>query len=109
MNAMVCFSNTFLQVNAISNQVWKFQRYSLVIEYELRPILPPPLIILCHVFLLVKYIHRSCKGQREFGDNGLSECNSALWESMLITALIHLVLCLKRAGKTLDIEDGLLV
>ncbi|ELT97529.1 hypothetical protein CAPTEDRAFT_120255, partial [Capitella teleta] len=77
------FNNTFLHVNSMSTQVWKFQRYSLVIEYELRPILPPPLILLCHIYLLIKYICRRCKQQSEYSDNGLKlfvtdECRERL-------------------------------
>ncbi len=66
-------SNTFVQINAISTQVWKFLRYNLVIEYESKPILPPPVIIICHVYLLVKSCVRRCRGKREYLDNGLSE------------------------------------
>jgi len=68
----VC-SAIFIRTNAISNLLWKFQRYILVIEYEARPILPPPLVILCHIYLLGKYIRRKCQGKRKFLDNGLSE------------------------------------
>jgi len=66
-------SAIFIRTNAISNLLWKFQRYILVIEYEARPILPPPLVILCHVYLLGKYIRRKCQGKRKFLDNGLSK------------------------------------
>jgi len=70
--ATVC-SAIFIRTNAISNLLWKFQRYILVIEYEARPILPPPLVIFCHVYLLGKYIRRKCQGKRKFLDNGLSK------------------------------------
>ena len=67
------FSNTFVQINAISTQVWKFLRYNLVIEYESKPILPPPLIFICHIYLLIKSCIRRCRGKREYLDNGLSK------------------------------------
>jgi len=69
----VVFSAIFIRTNAISNLLWKFQRYILVIEYEERPILPPPLVILCHIYLLGKYIRRKCQGKRKYLDNGLSK------------------------------------
>jgi len=65
-------SAIFIRTNAISNLLWKFQRYILVIEYETRPILPPPLVILCHAWLLGRYIRRKCQGKRRTNDNGLS-------------------------------------
>ncbi|KAJ7311037.1 hypothetical protein JRQ81_006634 [Phrynocephalus forsythii] len=42
-------SNVYLQVKAISNIVWKYQRYHFVMAYHEKPILPPPLIILSHM------------------------------------------------------------
>ncbi len=74
---MLCVfcSNTFHRVNSISTQVWKFLRYNLVIEFESKPILPPPLIFICHIYLVIKYFVRRCKGKREYFDNGLSKYN----------------------------------
>ena len=66
----ICCSNTFNRVNAISLQVWKFQRYSLVLEYESKPMLPPPFIILSHLYLIIKFISLRC--QNDYFDNGLS-------------------------------------
>ncbi|XP_053221077.1 transient receptor potential cation channel subfamily M member 7 isoform X3 [Podarcis raffonei] len=43
------FNNVYLQVKAISNIVWKYQRYHFVMAYHEKPILPPPLIILSHM------------------------------------------------------------
>lgn len=65
------FNNIFNEVNAISHQVWMFQRFTVVMEYEEKPVLPPPLIVLCHVFLLFKYCHRKVRGVRELYDNAL--------------------------------------
>ena len=70
----VCCSNTFHQVNAVATQIWKFQRYSLVLEFEGKPILPPPFIILCHAFLLLRYVMRRCRGKQHSFDNALSKC-----------------------------------
>lgn len=65
------FNNIFNEVNAISHQVWMFQRFTVVMEYEQKPILPPPFIIICHIFLLFKYCRRKMNGIRETYDNGL--------------------------------------
>uniref|UniRef100_A0A8D0EAC1 non-specific serine/threonine protein kinase n=1 Tax=Salvator merianae TaxID=96440 RepID=A0A8D0EAC1_SALMN len=47
------FNNVYLQVKAISNIVWKYQRYHFVMAYHEKPILPPPLIILSHMASLL--------------------------------------------------------
>ncbi|XP_069671775.1 transient receptor potential cation channel trpm isoform X1 [Periplaneta americana] len=65
------FNNIFNEVNAVSHQVWMFQRFTVVMEYEEKPVLPPPLIVLCHAFLLLKYCHRKVRGVREMYDNAL--------------------------------------
>lgn len=65
------FNNIFMEVNAISHQVWMFQRFTVVMEYEQKPILPPPFILICHLYLLFKYFKRKMKGIRETYDNGL--------------------------------------
>ncbi|XP_036298133.1 transient receptor potential cation channel subfamily M member 7 isoform X12 [Pipistrellus kuhlii] len=43
------FNNVYLQVKAISNIVWKYQRYHFIMTYHEKPVLPPPLIILSHI------------------------------------------------------------
>ncbi|XP_017299512.2 transient receptor potential cation channel trpm [Diaphorina citri] len=65
------FNNIFIEVNAISHQVWMFQRFTVVMEYEQKPALPPPFIILSHILLFIKYLRRKCEGVRETYDNGL--------------------------------------
>jgi len=74
----VCVSsNVFLRTYTQSKQLWKFRRYILVIEYENRPMLPPPLIVLSHAYLIIKYFRRKCTQKKHFRDNGLSK---TLWE-----------------------------
>ncbi|XP_065168332.1 transient receptor potential cation channel trpm isoform X4 [Atheta coriaria] len=65
------FNNIFNEVNAVAHQVWMFQRFTVVMEYEQKPILPPPFILICHMYLLFKYCKRKLKGVRETYDNGL--------------------------------------
>ncbi|CAL1532413.1 unnamed protein product [Lymnaea stagnalis] len=65
------FNATFIRNNANSKEIWMFQRYALILQYEMIPILPPPFIIITHIYLAFKYIKRRCKGKRDFYDNGL--------------------------------------
>ncbi|XP_078097237.1 transient receptor potential cation channel subfamily M member 7 isoform X2 [Mustelus asterias] len=52
------FNNVYFQVKAISNIVWKYQRYHFIMAYHEKPVLPPPLIILSHLALLISRICR---------------------------------------------------
>lgn len=66
------FNNIFNEVNAISHQVWMFQRFTVVMEYEQKPVLPPPFILLSHLYMLAQFVLRKLRGQRsETYDNGL--------------------------------------
>lgn len=62
------FNNIFNEVNAVAHQVWMFQRFTVVMEYEQKPVLPPPLIILSHIYLLIRFIIR-CLGEGEMRSN----------------------------------------
>lgn len=71
---IVCHSNTFFEVKSISNQVWKFQRYQLIMTFHERPVLPPPLIIFSHMTMVLK--HLCCRWRKHEDDEhdyGLSE------------------------------------
>ncbi|KAK7065329.1 Transient receptor putative cation channel subfamily M member 7 [Halocaridina rubra] len=65
------FNNIFVSVNAISHQVWMFQRFQVVMEFESKPVFPPPLIIFSHIHRVIKYVYRRWKGKPFFYDNGL--------------------------------------
>ncbi|XP_030621168.1 transient receptor potential cation channel subfamily M member 1b [Chanos chanos] len=69
------FNNTFFEVKSISNQVWKFQRYQLIMTFHDRPVLPPPLIILSHLHILVRRVCCRCtkkqEGELDEKDKGL--------------------------------------
>uniref|UniRef100_A0A3P9HQ68 Transient receptor potential cation channel subfamily M member 4 n=1 Tax=Oryzias latipes TaxID=8090 RepID=A0A3P9HQ68_ORYLA len=53
------FSHTFSKVQEHSDTYWKFQRFNLIVEYQSRPSLPPPFIIISHINLFIKrYIRR---------------------------------------------------
>ncbi|KAI1718715.1 ion transport protein [Ditylenchus destructor] len=53
------FNNIFNVTNAMSQQVWMFQRYEQVMEYRSTPIVPPPLTPLVHLAMFLRYL---CKG-----------------------------------------------
>lgn len=58
-------SNTFFEVKSISNQVWKFQRYQLIMTFHDRPILPPPLIIFPHIYIILRRLCCRCRRRPE--------------------------------------------
>ncbi|KAF0041088.1 hypothetical protein F2P81_006986 [Scophthalmus maximus] len=62
------FNNTFFEVKSISNQVWKFQRYQLIMTFHDRPILPPPLIIFSHLYILFSRLFRRCARKKQEGE-----------------------------------------
>uniref|UniRef100_A0A1I7W0K8 LSDAT_euk domain-containing protein n=1 Tax=Loa loa TaxID=7209 RepID=A0A1I7W0K8_LOALO len=49
------FNNIFNETNAIAQQVWLFQRYEQVMEYENTPFFPPPFTPISHLMILLKY------------------------------------------------------
>ncbi|KAI6178776.1 hypothetical protein M3Y98_00538300 [Aphelenchoides besseyi] len=58
------FSNIFNVTNAMSQQVWMFQRYEQVLEYDDTPIVPPPFTPLVHLFRLCWVAKdRFCRGR----------------------------------------------
>ncbi|XP_058521399.1 transient receptor potential cation channel subfamily M member 1 [Ochotona princeps] len=59
------FNNTFFEVKSISNQVWKFQRYQLIMTFHDRPVLPPPLIVLSHIYIILTRLGGRCRKKRE--------------------------------------------
>ncbi|XP_073954021.1 transient receptor potential cation channel, subfamily M isoform X7 [Choristoneura fumiferana] len=65
------FNNIFNEVNEVSHQVWMFQRFTVVMEYERKPVLPPPIIIFCHIYATCKWVTRNVSHQRFQYDNGL--------------------------------------
>ncbi|XP_051548313.1 transient receptor potential cation channel subfamily M member 1-like [Myxocyprinus asiaticus] len=59
------FNNTFFEVKSISNQVWKFQRYQLIMTFHDRPVLPPPMIIFSHIYILFRRLCCRCSKKKE--------------------------------------------
>uniref|UniRef100_F1KTF4 Transient receptor potential channel n=1 Tax=Ascaris suum TaxID=6253 RepID=F1KTF4_ASCSU len=52
------FNNIFNETNDMSQQVWLFQRYEQVLEYENTPLLPPPFTPIAHLISLMKHLLR---------------------------------------------------
>uniref|UniRef100_A0A915PI99 TRPM SLOG domain-containing protein n=1 Tax=Setaria digitata TaxID=48799 RepID=A0A915PI99_9BILA len=65
------FNNIFNETNAIAQQVWLFQRYEQVMEYENTPFFPPPFTPISHLFILFRYLWKSGGkgGRRRRGTN----------------------------------------
>ncbi|XP_069772735.1 transient receptor potential cation channel subfamily M member 3 [Narcine bancroftii] len=71
------FNNTFFEVKSISNQVWKFQRYQVIMAFHERPVLPPPLITFSHMTMVCQHIccrWRKQEREQEDKDYGLKLC-----------------------------------
>ncbi|CAF3851913.1 unnamed protein product [Rotaria sp. Silwood2] len=68
---MAQFTSTFMRLSRLSDQVWKFQRYHTILQYEQKPLLAPPLIIFSHIFLLIKTIYRICRHRKRIFNRGL--------------------------------------
>ncbi|KAI6653512.1 hypothetical protein LOD99_3407 [Oopsacas minuta] len=54
------FNNIYLSVEAKSSILWKFNRYSTIQEFRLKPMLPPPFIVISHIRKLVKFVYGKC-------------------------------------------------
>ena len=67
------YSNTYEKVQENSDRVWKFKRYDVISEYNDRPALCPPLIVLAHLyygFLSLVFLCKCCRkyaNQSKFG------------------------------------------
>ncbi|GFO25838.1 transient receptor potential cation channel subfamily m member 3-like [Plakobranchus ocellatus] len=52
------FSHVFDQVEQNAIEIWKFQMYFLVMEFQNRPLFAPPFCLLSYCFYLVRLIYR---------------------------------------------------
>ena len=58
------FSNTFEKIQANSQKIWKFYRYTYIREYYYRPPLAPPLIIIGHFYSGLRYLYNFFFGRQ---------------------------------------------
>ena len=57
------FGNTFGKVMESASLIWKFQRYSLIVEYaERSTVLWPPFSLLTHMMFFVQWLMSKCSG-----------------------------------------------
>ncbi|XP_022323165.2 transient receptor potential cation channel subfamily M member-like 2 isoform X2 [Crassostrea virginica] len=56
------FALTITKVDNEASEIWKFQRYALIVDFEERLNLPPPLIIISYGCILVKKIYNKLRG-----------------------------------------------
>lgn len=52
------FSATASKLQAETDNIWKFQRYILVVDFAHRLPLPAPLNIFCYIYFVLKWIFR---------------------------------------------------
>ncbi|KAK0422426.1 hypothetical protein QR680_007566 [Steinernema hermaphroditum] len=71
------FNHIFNETNAMSQQVWLFQRYQQVMEYENTPVVPPPFIILIHMYMLGQFL-TTCAQRRKYSIHRKKNCKSVL-------------------------------
>lgn len=57
-------SSTFQMVQGNADTFWRFQRYHLIVEYQERPALAPPFILLSHLGLALQRAFRKEAGQK---------------------------------------------
>ncbi|ODM97521.1 Transient receptor potential cation channel trpm [Orchesella cincta] len=70
------FNRIYSEVDAMAMEVWMFQRFTFVMEFENKPTLPPPLIIICHLTSLMKFISSKfihCICEEELLERNLDE------------------------------------
>uniref|UniRef100_A0A1I8GE43 LSDAT_euk domain-containing protein n=1 Tax=Macrostomum lignano TaxID=282301 RepID=A0A1I8GE43_9PLAT len=56
------FNDVYHEVHEKSKQVYKYLRFSIIIEYESMPMFPPPLTLVSWIFLTVRWLyHKRCR------------------------------------------------
>ena len=66
-NLLIALINSiYAKTSIISRQIWKFNRFSIIMEHEQKPTLPPPFILFSHIFLVLKWCRRRAKGNSHF-------------------------------------------
>ncbi|XP_038078447.1 transient receptor potential cation channel subfamily M member 2-like [Patiria miniata] len=63
------FNYTFSTVQDNTDTYWKFQRFQLVKEYYMRPVVAPPFIIVAHVYLVLRFLWRRFLSQNKQRDD----------------------------------------
>lgn len=53
------------KIDKEADEIWKFQRYMLILDFEERLCFPPPLTVINYMYLLACYLHSRLGGCRE--------------------------------------------
>eukprot|EP00080_Pristionchus_pacificus_P015819 PDM75839.1 ion channel [Pristionchus pacificus] len=96
------FNHIFDATDEISQQIWLFQRYRQVMEYEALPFMPPPFTVVCHVWLCVKYSRWLCS-RKEFG--GSEKSGGSKEERNMFDHSLKLFLPSDQVEKLHDFEE----
>ncbi|KAJ7392349.1 hypothetical protein OS493_012008 [Desmophyllum pertusum] len=67
------FSNVFNEVEVNSYQIWKYQYYYLVMEYNKQPPLAPPFAIIFHLVEFVRWLGKKCRKPNKVTPNFTAE------------------------------------
>ncbi|ODN05967.1 Transient receptor potential cation channel trpm [Orchesella cincta] len=70
------FNGIYQEIDAIAVEVWMFHRFNFVMEFEQKPILPPPFIILCHIRMVLISVYKrffSCLCEEELLESSLED------------------------------------
>jgi hypothetical protein len=70
---MLCCSNVFNQVEENSIEIWKYQMYFLVMEFQVKSRLAPPLSMIEQIIFLIKYCVRHTCRKKEKGQYPLQK------------------------------------
>ena len=75
------FTSVFEEVHENSNEVWKWEMFRLLTEYDGRPGLAPPLVIFEDVWRISKLTWKhTCRSHRENCKNHTLQCSQLLFE-----------------------------
>ncbi|XP_069619401.1 transient receptor potential cation channel subfamily M member 6 [Ranitomeya imitator] len=68
------FNNVYMEMKSISHKLWKYNRYRYIMMYHDKPWLPPPFILLSHIYQLIRHLcqhHYHTENDQDEGDVGL--------------------------------------
>ncbi|XP_070579638.1 transient receptor potential cation channel subfamily M member-like 2 [Ptychodera flava] len=66
------FSFTFQRVQDNAEVIWRFYRFGLISEYQDRPTLAPPLIVINHLYRFIIYLNNCTMGKTDKKSHSLS-------------------------------------
>lgn len=52
------FNDIFASTKQQSELVYNYLRYAVIIEYESRPLLPPPFVVISWIYMTIRYFYR---------------------------------------------------